>query len=102
MALELRPSSLDDLGLIAVLKQYTKEYAEKFGINTEFQAIGFSRRRLSPETEIAIYRIVQEALTNVAKHAEAKKASVLLEVRDSSVVAIVEDDGKEFYKIQYK
>lgn len=96
LALELRPSSLDDLGLIAVLKQYTEEYAEKFGVNTEFQAIGFSQRRLSPETEIAIYRIVQEALTNVAKHAKAKKASVLLEVRDSSVVAIVEDDGKGF------
>ncbi len=96
LALELRPSSLDDLGLIAVLKQYTKEFGEKFGINTEFQAIGFGQRRLSPETEIAIYRIVQEALTNVAKHAEAKKASVLLEVRDSSVVAIVEDDGKGF------
>ncbi len=96
LALELRPSSLDDLGLIAVLEQYTVEYAEKFGINTEFHAIGFSQRRLSPETEIAIYRIVQEALTNVAKHAEAKKVSVLLEVRDSSVVAIVEDDGKGF------
>ena len=96
LALELRPSSLDDLGLVAVLKQYTVEYAKKFGMNTEFQAIGFSQQRLSPETEIAIYRIVQEALTNVAKHAEAKKTSVLLEVRDSSVVAIVEDDGKGF------
>ncbi len=96
LAMELRPSTLDDLGLIAVLEQYTSEYEEKFGINTEFQAIGFGERRLSPETEIAIYRIVQEALTNVAKHAEAKKASVLLEVRDSSVVAIVEDDGKGF------
>ncbi|MBU2608791.1 MAG: HAMP domain-containing protein [Chloroflexi bacterium] len=96
LALELRPSSLDDLGLTAVLKQYAAEYAGKFGVNTEFQAIGFGQRLLSPEMEIAIYRIVQEALTNVAKHAEAKKVSVLLEVRDSSVVAIVEDDGKGF------
>ena len=62
----------------------------------EFQAIGFSERLLSPETEITIYRIVQEALTNVAKHAEAKKASVILEVKDSSIVVIVEDDGKGF------
>ncbi len=96
LALELRPSSLDDLGLITVLEQYTAEYAGKFGLNTEFQAIGFDQRWLSPETEIALYRIVQEALTNVVKHAEAKKVSVLLEVRDSSVVAIVEDDGKGF------
>ncbi len=96
LSLELRPSSLDDLGLTAVLEQYAAEYAGKFGINTEFQAIGFGQRLLSPEMEIAIYRIVQEALTNVARHAEAKKVSVLLEVRDSSIVAIVEDDGKGF------
>ncbi len=96
LALELRPSSLDDLGLTSVLNQYTKEYADKFGISTDFQTIGFDQHRLSPETEIAIYRIVQEALTNVVKHAEAKKVSVILEVRDSSIVAIVEDDGKGF------
>jgi signal transduction histidine kinase len=96
LALEIRPNSLDDLGLISVLEQYTKEYADKFGIITEFQAIGVGRRLLSPEVEIAIYRILQEALINVAKHAEAKKVSVLLEVRDSSVIAIVEDDGKGF------
>ena len=101
MALELRPNSLDDLGLISVLEQYTKEYGDKFGISTEFQAIDYGQHLLSPEKEIAIYRIVQEALINVAKHAEAKKASVLLEVRDSSVVAVVDDNGKGFGIKQY-
>jgi signal transduction histidine kinase len=96
LALELRPSSLDDLGLIKVLEQYIGEYARKYRLKTDFQAIGFDQRWLSPETEIALYRIVQEAMTNVVKHAQAKKISVLMEVRDSSVVAIVEDDGRGF------
>lgn len=96
LALELRPSSLDDLGLIAALEQYVREYTDKFRVNTEFQAIGFDGRRLLPEVEITLYRIVQEALTNVAKHAAAKKVSVLMEIRGPLIVAIVEDDGKGF------
>jgi signal transduction histidine kinase len=96
LAIELRPSSLDDLGLIPALRQYTREYADKFGISADFQASGFEGRRLRPEIEIALYRIVQEALTNVARHSDARKASVLMGVRNSSIVAIVEDDGKGF------
>lgn len=96
LALELRPSSLDDLGLIPALQQYTREYADKFGVNADFQASGFESKRLRPEVEIALYRIIQEALTNVVRHAEAKKVSVLMGIRNSSIVAIVEDNGKGF------
>jgi signal transduction histidine kinase len=96
LALELRPSSLDDLGLIATLDQYTKEYADKFNIKAEFQAIGIKENLLSPEIEITLYRIIQEALTNIMKHAKAKRVSVLLEARGSSIIAIIEDDGKGF------
>lgn len=96
LALELRPSSIDDLGLIAALKQYIREYSEKFGVNAEFQASGFEGKRLRPEVEIALYRIIQEALTNVTKHSGAKKVSVLMGIRNSSIVAIVEDNGKGF------
>ena len=96
LAIELRPSSLDDLGLIAALRQYTKEYAGKFGIEVGFQAIGLEEKRLSPIMEITLYRIVQEALTNVAKHGMAKKVSVLITSRGSSIIAIVEDNGKGF------
>lgn len=96
LALELRPSSIDDLGLIAALQQYTREYTEKFGVSADFQASGFEGKRLPPEVEIAVYRIVQEALTNVAKHSGAKKVSVLMGIRNSSIVAIVEDNGKGF------
>jgi signal transduction histidine kinase len=96
LALELRPSSIDDLGIITALQQYAKEYSSKFGIEADFQAIGLDGKRLSPPIEIALYRIIQEALTNVAKHSEAKKVSVLMEVRGASIVAIVEDDGQGF------
>jgi signal transduction histidine kinase len=96
LAIELRPPSLDDLGLVAALQQYTNEYSEKFSINADFQAIGLEARRLPPEVEIALYRIVQEALTNVAKHAKAKVVSVLLESRGASIVAIIEYNGKGF------
>ncbi len=96
LALELRPSSIDDLGLIAALQQYTREYTDKFGVSADFQASGFEGKRLRPEEEIALYRIIQEALTNVAKHAQATKVSVLMSIRNSSIVAIVEDNGKGF------
>jgi signal transduction histidine kinase len=94
LALELRPSSLDDLGLVAALEQYTYEYTDKFGVKADFQTIGFDGRRLSPEVEITLYRIIQEALTNIVKHAEAEQVSILLEIRGTSIVAIVEDNGK--------
>lgn len=96
LSIELRPSSLDDLGLIAALRQYTKEYTGKFGIEIDFQAIGLEGKRLPPTVEIALYRIVQEALTNVVKHAAATKVSVLIKPRDTSIVTIVEDNGKGF------
>ncbi|MEK7354057.1 MAG: HAMP domain-containing protein [Chloroflexota bacterium] len=96
LALELRPSSIDDLGLIAALQQYTREYTDKFGVSADFQASGFEGKRLQPELEIALYRIIQEALTNIAKHAQATKVSVLMGIRNSSIVAIVEDNGKGF------
>lgn len=96
LAMELRPSSLDDLGLAVALRQLTDDYSRTFGIDADFQAHGLESKRLPPEVEIAIYRIVQEALTNVAKHAEAKAVSILIETRGTSLVAIVEDNGKGF------
>jgi signal transduction histidine kinase len=96
LALELRPNSLDDLGLITTLDQYTREYTDKFFIDAEFQAIGINESLISPEIKITVYRIIQEALTNVMKHSEAKRVSVVLEARGSSVIAIVEDDGNGF------
>ncbi|MDR5694787.1 MAG: histidine kinase [Armatimonadota bacterium] len=95
LAVELRPRILDDLGLVAALERMTKQCSRQFGIRIDFQAIGLNRR-LPLDVEVAVYRIVQEALTNVGKHAQAESASVLLEQRDHSLIAIVEDDGRGF------
>lgn len=97
LALELRPSALDDLGLVAALNRYCKEYAAKMEIRVDLEATGFEGRpRLPAQVELTVYRIVQEALTNVAKHANARNVSVVLDHRDSAVSAIVEDDGHGF------
>jgi len=84
------------LGLAAAVQRLAEDYAEKLGIHIDCHAVGFEGRRLPPGTETALYRIVQEALTNVAKHAEAKNVSVILREGEASVLAIVEDDGKGF------
>ena len=96
LAWELRPSVLDDLGLVAALEGYIKDYARKYHLEVDFHASGFEKRRLPPQVETSLYRIVQEALMNVAKHADAKNVSVMLEHRGSALAAIVEDDGKGF------
>jgi signal transduction histidine kinase len=96
LALELRPSVLDDVGLVPALQRYIREYSAKTDINVDSHVSNLDGHRLLPEIETAIYRVVQEALTNIAKHAEARNASFVLEFRNSSLVAIVEDDGKGF------
>ncbi|MFL5800924.1 MAG: PAS domain-containing protein, partial [Roseiflexaceae bacterium] len=96
LALELRPTTLDDLGLRVALQQHVEEWAERHSIPAEFQAIGIDRVLIPPEIEIVIYRVTQEALTNVLKHADARHVSVILERRDGQVGAIVEDDGGGF------
>ena len=96
LARELRPSVLDDMGLVTALERYTREYAQRFNLAVDFQVVALDGVRLPAQFEIALYRIVQEALTNIAKYASAKNVSVLLERRSDSVVAIIEDDGRGF------
>jgi PAS domain S-box-containing protein len=97
LAWELRPATLDTLGLEPSLKQYVKEWGERTGIEADFMSRGVSpSTRLPDEIETALYRVVQEALTNVQRHARARRVSVLMERRDGHVVAIVEDDGLGF------
>ena len=96
LALELRPSVLDDLGLLPALRHLRKTYEDTFHIRVDLEAFGFETKRLSPDVETALFRIVQEALTNVVKHAQAQSVSVLLEHLGSSVKLIVEDDGVGF------
>ena len=96
MAWRLRPAPLDQLGLPAALEQFVSEWSGHSGVAAEFHAAGLNGCRLPPEVETNLYRIMQEALNNVQKHAQACKVGVLLERRGEQVVFIVEDDGKGF------
>jgi signal transduction histidine kinase len=94
LAVELRPKSLDDFGLVPALERLVSGFSERTGLDTHVQA--HLERRLPPEVETALYRIVQEALTNVAKHARATSVSVLVTSKDGSATAVIEDDGVGF------
>lgn len=96
LALHLRPAVLDDLGLLAALRHYLKGYQNRFRLLVDFQMLGLDGKRLPPEVETALFRITQEALTNVARHAQAHSVTVLLEDRGASAMLIVEDDGVGF------
>ena len=95
LAVELRPKVLDDFGLVPALERLTETFAERTGIDVQFKAV-LAGDRLPPEVETALYRIVQESLTNVVKHARAGRVSVLLTRKNGAVVAVVEDDGQGF------
>jgi signal transduction histidine kinase len=95
LAVELRPKALDDFGLVPALQRLAETFAEQTGIRVQVEA-ALGDSRLSGETETALYRIVQEALTNVTKHAQAATVSVVLTRKGDSVVAVIEDDGRGF------
>jgi signal transduction histidine kinase len=95
LAVELRPKALDDFGLVAALQRLAETFAEQTGIRVHVEA-ALGDARLAGETETAVYRIVQEALTNVIKHAQAETVSVVLTRKGDRVVAVIEDDGLGF------
>jgi signal transduction histidine kinase len=96
LALQLRPSVLDDLGLVPAVERIVAEFGRTHGIEVAFETNLRTARRLPAPLETALYRITQEALTNVARHAGAHSVSLLLEARSGSVTLIVEDDGRGF------
>ena len=93
LAVELRPSALDDYGLVSALERLTTTVAEQSGIEVDLAA-QLGDARLPGEVETALYRIVQEALTNVVKHAEATRVSVVLTGTAASVTVVIEDNGR--------
>lgn len=92
---DLRPTLLDDLGLAAALRWYAESRLGESGVRVHLDVVG-KELRLRPGVETAVYRTIQEAITNVARHAEASSVSVSLEFRERELVAEVEDDGKGF------
>ncbi|MFN2452723.1 MAG: PAS domain S-box protein [Pyrinomonadaceae bacterium] len=93
---DLRPTALDDFGLQVALASYTEEWAERHGITVDFYSSGLTGERLAPHVEISLYRIAQEALTNILKHARAHHASVILERTSKEISLLIEDDGQGF------
>jgi PAS domain S-box-containing protein len=96
LAWELRPAGIDDFGLPATLGRFVGEWSKHYGIDGEFHASGLDRERLALDAEINLYRIAQEALNNVYKHANASRVDMILERRDNHVVLIIEDNGTGF------
>ncbi len=96
LALELRPPELDDVGLDSALHTYVEQWSARYGVTAEVAVIGAFDSSFPSETGTAVYRIAQEALTNVARHAGARQVSVLLERPDREVRLIIEDDGRGF------
>ncbi len=95
LSIDLRPSALDDLGLLPALRWYLKEYQQKTSTTVTFHAECLEER-LPAEMETALYRIVQESLTNIAKHAHANKVSIQLRRDHEAIYATIQDDGRGF------
>ncbi len=96
LATDLRPASLEHLGFVAALRQHLARIESTSGIEVHFMARGLDQGRLSSAVEMTLFRVVQEALTNVLRHADAKHVDVLAERRGGRVTVIVEDDGVGF------
>ena len=96
LALELRPSVLDDLGLVAALRQYVRATEERSGLAAQLTVVGWDDNadtRLPAEVETALFRITQEALTNAIRHAQAQSVQVRLRRMPERVTLEVRDDG---------
>jgi len=95
LIVELRPSLLEERGLLPALRWYAGEYGERFGLQPELFTSGFEGR-LPRDVETALFRIVQEALTNVARHAAAQHVTIRLVRRPERIEASIDDDGRGF------
>jgi len=95
LAWEIRPTALDDLGLQTAIQQFLEEWSERAPLLFDIH-LALHDRRLSPAIETALYRVLQEAILNVVKHASATRVGVILDANDTEVRMIVEDDGAGF------
>lgn len=96
LSYDLRPPGLNQFGIIEALRQYCREFSKTRPISVEFHSGGFSRTELNEDISINIYRLVQEGLSNVMKHAEASSVTIRLFYASPSIVLTIDDDGKGF------
>jgi signal transduction histidine kinase len=95
LMIDLRPALLDDLGLIPAISSYADAQLARAGVKFHVEVEGV-QRKLAPSAEIALFRIIQEAITNTAKHAAARKVRIRLRFKELSVEVMIEDDGRGF------
>lgn len=96
VAVELRPAALDDLGLVKAIRAFTETWSTRYRIDVDFEAGQYQPTGISSEIETILYRIIQEALNNVAKHSGATRVALVLRHTADHVHAIIEDDGRGF------
>jgi signal transduction histidine kinase len=96
LAVQLRPSVLDDFGLPEAVRRQVADCQKRYPINIDLAITGLDDCRLPPAVETALYRITQEALTNIIRHAKAETASIFIERSEDQVLAIIDDDGQGF------
>jgi PAS domain S-box-containing protein len=96
LAYDLRPPVLDDMGLVQTILQYCEEFSERTGLKIEFSSAGLESTELDSDTEINVYRLIQEGLNNIKKHAEARRVAVKLVRAFPNIILRIEDDGKGF------
>ena len=96
LAYYLRPSVLDDLGIIEALSQYCEDFSQDNGLNVDFSAIGMENVKLDFDTEINLYRLIQEGLNNINKHADAGQSTIRLLAASPNIILRIEDDGRGF------
>ena len=96
VTLQLRPTALDAQGLAGALRDFAESIIRDSSIEVDFVATGWEHGRLSGQTESALYRVAQEAIVNVLKHAHARRLSIVLKRGAEAVVLVIEDDGKGF------
>jgi len=92
---DLRPMALDDLGIVPALRKYLENFELNYGIEIEFKVEG-RERRLAAAVEIALFRLIQEGMTNVAKHAHAKRVVISVQFQDECTAACIKDFGDGF------
>lgn len=96
LAYDLRPPGLDEMGIVPAMATVCDEFSEKTGIRVQFRAAGIEKLKLDVDVQINLYRMLQEGLNNIDKHAEATEAAVKLTAAHPSILLRIEDNGKGF------
>lgn len=96
LAMDLRPSVLDDLGLLPAIEMYIQHFEKRHACKVQLAVLGSFEQRTNPCLETCVYRIIQESMTNIARHAKASEVNIFLERKERSIRGGIEDNGGGF------